>query len=297
MTRLPMLLLAGCLSLPAALSGAEELVREGEEAVTWRAKMTCGTTEQGITRYGFWEGRLWSRVPGERDRHLFNVIGINSRQCAMLEDAQRGKGFRSVAREIMVYLDPQSGEVIDNWRNPWTGEMVRVMHVANDPVNMRAPAFALAEDGTPSRVDLRHYDDTVVASREIPLFYTNPLAGDYQRYVGGQYHAMEIFNTFYHASDFLAPSGPRIADSRLSWQRVSSFMPWMEMGSRPGLMVFSATGFSTFDAGLIPDSLWTVLDERYPQYRQPPPLDDTRPNETTWTVFKKQVDNAQGEVQ
>ena len=31
---------------------------------------------------------------------------------------------------------------------------------------------------------------------------------------------------------------------------------------------------------------------RYPQYRQPPPIDDARPNETTWTVFKKQVDRA-----
>lgn len=294
MIRLPTLLLSACLTLLPTLSLADELVREGAEALTWRAKMTCGTTEQGVTRYGFWEGRLWSRAPGEKDRHLFNVIGINTRQCAVLEDAERGNGFRSVGREIMVYMDPESGEVIDDWENPWTGEMVKVMHVANDPVNMRAPAFASAEDGTPARVSLRHYDDTVVAANEIPLFYTNPLGGDYQRYVGGRYHAMEIFNTFYHAEDFLDASRTRIADSRLSWQRVSNFMPWMEMGSRPGVVIFSATGFSTFDAELIPDRLWEVLDERYPLYRTPPPLDDARPNETTWTVFKKMVDDAEG---
>jgi hypothetical protein len=66
----------------------------------------------------------------------------------------------------------------------------------------------------------------------------------------------------------------------------------MEMGDRSGLMVFNATGFSTFDPDRIPDKLWKLLDARYPLYRTPPPIDDARPNETTWTVFKKQVDDA-----
>lgn len=220
--------LAFALLLVAGGALSEDITREGAEAIAWRAKMTCGTTEAGVVRYGFWEGRLWSRVPGERDRHLFDVIGINTRQCAMLEDARRGAGFRSVSREIMVYLDPATGEVIDRWQNPWTGRTVTVMHVANDPVNMRAPAYAFDEAGQPTRLKLRRYDDTLVSSSEIPLFYENPLAGDYQDYVGGQYHAMEIFNTFYQSAGFLDASATRIADSR--------------------------------------------------------------PNETTWTVFKKQLD-------
>jgi hypothetical protein len=287
--------IAGVLAalLLTSVASAEDISREGTEALAWRTKMTCGTTEAGVTRYGFWEGRLWSRVPGEKDRHLFDVVGINVRQCSMVEDAKRGPGFRSVSREVMVYLDPATGEAIDSWKNPWTGETVAVMHVANDPVNMRAPAFAIAEDGKSVKLELRLYDDTLVSSSETPLFYTNPLAGEYQRYVGGQYHAMEIFNTFYRAADFLDPARTRIADSRLSWQRVSKFMPWMEMGDRQGVMIFNVTGFSTFDPGRIPAKLWALVDARFPLYRQPPPLDDPRPNETTWTVFKRQVDAAQ----
>jgi len=286
-------LAVAALLLLSSSAGADGISREGKEALAWRAKMTCGTTEQGVTRYGYWEGRLWSRVPGERDRHLFDVIGINVRQCAMLDDAKRGSGFRSVSREIMIYLDPATGEVVDSWQNPWTGATVQVMHVANDPVNMRAPAWALDEAGKPIEVTMRRYEDTLVSASEIPLFYDNPLAGEYQRYIGGQYHTMEIFNTFYRAAEFLDPAKTRIADSRLSWQRISKFMPWMEMGDRPGLMIFSVTGYSTFDPARVPAKLWAVLDARYPSYRQPPPLDDPRPNETTWTVFKKQVDAAQ----
>lgn len=273
----------------AQLVGAEQ-VREAEAAVEWGAKITCGTTEAGVTRYGMWEGRMLARVPGERDRVVFQVVGINVRQCARLSDPVRGPGYRSVSREIMVYLDPVSGETLDEWRNPWTGETVRVIHVANDPVNMRAPTHARREDGTPHRVRLRQYGDTLVASSEIPLFYANPLAGDYQDYVGGHYHAMEIFNTFYPAADLLDSGVTRIGDSRISWQRISGWLPWMKMGGRPGLLVFNATGFSTFDESKISPILKRVLDERYPGYWTPPPTDDTRPNETTWTVTKRIID-------
>lgn len=270
------------------LAPAEQ--REGEVALRWSQKLTCGTTEAGVTRYGMWEGKLYSRSPGEKDRHLFNVIGINVRQCEAHQHAARGAGFRSVSREIMVYLDPQTNDIIDRWRNPWTGALVDVIHVANDPVNMRSPTYLRKADGSPLTVSLRRYDDTLVSSREIPLFYTNPLGGNYQEYVGGTYHAMEIFNTYYRAADFLDDQRTRIGESRISWQRISNWLPWMQMGDRPGVMIFNATGYSSFERERIPARLLQILNERFPTYLQPPPLGDPRPNETTWTVTKKIID-------
>ena len=283
-------------TLVPAASGAGSLLtpearREGAEALVWNAKLTCGTTEAGVTRYGMWEGRMYSRSPGEKDRHIFDVIGINTRQCARMSDPARGEGFRSLSREIMVYLDPVTGEVIDTWKNPWTGATVEVIHVANDPVNMRQPTFARMANGEPIKVSLRQYDDLLVSSSEVPLFYDNPLTGDYQDYVGGKYHAMEIFNTFYRAADFTDARKLRISDSRLVWQRISAWLPWMRMGDRPGLMIFNATGFSTFDRARIPPQLMKILETRYPEYLAPPPLDDPRPNATTWTVTRKWIDD------
>ncbi len=62
-------------------------------------KMTCGT------RYGIFSGRAYSRVPGERVRHLFNVLGVNTRQCATVGDPDKGQGYRSVSREFSCYVD------------------------------------------------------------------------------------------------------------------------------------------------------------------------------------------------
>jgi hypothetical protein len=288
-------LLAAAVTIVAPALADDDLlgpaaVREGDAAAVWNAKLTCGTTEQGVTRFGMWEGRMYSRIPGEKDRHIFDVIGINTRQCERHQDAVRGEGYRSVSREIMVYLDPATGEIIDQWKNPWTGETVEVIHVANDPVNMRAPSFARDAAGKPARVTLRQYQDLLVSSHEVPLFYENPLAGAYQDYIGGKYHAMEIFNTFYSAADFLKPKGPRISPSRISWQRVSGMLPWLRMGDRPGVIIFNATGFSTFERAQIPPKLMAILQTRYPEYLAPPPLGDMRPNATTWTITKDWID-------
>lgn len=284
-----------CLLAPA-IAHADLLTpdesRTGADALAWSMKTTCGTTEAGVVRYGMWEGRLYSRVPGEKDRLLFRVYGVNVRQCGRVQDPARGAGFRSVSREVMYYLDPATGAPVDRWTNPWTGETVEVIHVANDPVNMRQPTYERRDDGTPHSVTLRRYDDVLVASNEVPLFYRNPLGGEYQDYVGGTYHAMEIFNTFYRAADLLDARRARISDSRLTWQRVSQWLPWMKMGDRPGVLVFNATGFSTFDRERLPPSLVALIAARHPAYLSPPPVDDPRPNATTWTVTRQAIDAA-----
>ncbi len=293
MKRTIALLIASLMSFNAV---AENVTVTGRDAFILGMKTTCGTTDAGKTRYGVWEGRAYSRVPGEKDRHLFNLLGINVRQCSTQTDPVRGDGFRSVSREIMVYLDRETDEILDTWTNPWTGKENEIVHVANDPVNMRATRWEKDENGDYSRdVTLRRYGDMVAASFEVPLFYSNPLGGDYQQYVGGTYHAMEIFNTFYYADKALDPAVKSIGDTRLAWSRIAQWLPMLEMGSKPGLMVFNATGFSTFDKSQIPDKLRTILDERYPLYWNPPPVDDTRPNETSWTVFKKHIGDIQKE--
>ena len=273
--------------LALLLSGSvtADEVYTGRQAWEIARKTTCGTLEAGVTRFGVWQGKAYSRVPGERDRHLFNLIGVNTRQCADVQDPDKGEGFRSVSREVMLYLDPETGALLDQWENPWTGQTVEVLHVANDPVNMRAPRFAT--DG--GEMKLRRYGDLLVSASEVPLFYDNPLGGDFQDYVGGTYHAMEIFDTFYPADELL-DSKRRLERSWIAWIRVAQWLPWMEMGSRPGLMVFNATGSSTFERGSIPEPLRSVLKDRYPSYFEPPPLDDPRPNETSWTVFRKHIE-------
>jgi len=72
--------------------------------------------------------------------------------------------------------------------------------VANDPVNW-GNTYELDINGDPYQMDLSIHGDYWWDTSTIPLFYKNPLGGDYQDYVGGIYHATEMFNTTGNVSD------------------------------------------------------------------------------------------------
>ena len=260
------------------------------DALAASRKLQCSQKDGAPIVY-HWSGKVFSRVEGEPDRHLFNVEGMNVRACTTVSDPARGQGYRQVSRELMFYLDPATGAVLKSWANPWTGKTVEVVHVANDPVNSR-PTFPTTRDGKPFDLGARIANGRVFMPVEVPLFYTNPLGGEYQAFAGNQYHAMEIFDFVADEKDLLDAAKPS-ANAAIAWVRLSPWLPWMEMGGRNGILVFNATG-GTVPQGIagLPAVIREQIAATYPAYAAPPPLDDARPNETSWTYFKKRADAA-----
>lgn len=273
---------------PAAASAQTIDLSTPAGAIAANRKVQCSTVDREPVVY-HWSGRVFARSPGEPDRHIFNVEGMNIRQCGTVNDPVRGTGYRLVSRELMFYLDPQTNEILRSWHNPVTGLDVEVIHVANDPVNSR-PTYERNADGSPFEFSGRVSQGKVFLNFEAPLFYVNPLAGDYQEYVGNQYHAMEIFDFSMQESDLIDGSRSR-ADPTIAWVRISPWLPWMQMGGRSGGLVFNAIG-QTMTNGIedLPQVIRDEIASTYPAWTSPPPLDDARPNETSWTYLKKAID-------
>ena len=266
-----------------------------EDAVTASRKVQCSTKDNEPVVY-HWAGEVYSRVEGEPDKHLFDLQGMNVRQCVTVTDPVRGRGFRQVSRDLMVYTDPKTGEIIRSWTNPWTGKTLDVVHVANDPVNMRSPQFPIGADGKPFSLNARVQNGRVFMPMVIPLWYTNPMAGDYQAFIGNQYHSMEIFDFVADEADLTDATKTR-ANSSIAWVRMSPWLPWMEMTGRGGILVFNAVGQPLPDGikGL-PKVITDEIAANHPIYAAPPPADDARPNETSWTYFKKRMDAKRAEA-
>lgn len=275
-------------TLPVAASAQTIDLSTPAGAIAANRKVQCSTVDGEAVVY-HWSGRVFARSPGEPDRHIFNVEGMNVRQCGTVTDPVRGTGYRLVSRELMLYLDPRTNEVLRTWTNPETNQEVEVLHVANDPVNSR-PTFERNADGSPFTFSGRVNQGKVFLNFEVPLFYTNPLGGEYQEFAGNQYHAMEIFDFSMQEADLIDASRPR-ADPAIAWVRLSPWLPWMRMGGRPGGLVFNAVG-QTMSNGIdgLPQVLRDEIASNYPDYATPPPLDDARPNETSWTYFRKHID-------
>lgn len=283
---------AACALLPLTLEASAAIdPNTPEGVVAIERKIHCSLRDQKPVFY-IWKGTAWSRVAGEKDRNLFNVYGMNVRQCVTVRDRRLGVGYRMVSREIMLYLDPKSGKVLRTWENPWTGKKVNVIHVANDPVNSRAPNFGRTDRGRtkPSPVEVR--GDKYFLDIVVPLFYPNPLGGDYQPYVGNYYHSAEIFNFAGDADELLNGAADSVSPS-VAWVRMAPWLPWMEMAGRNGVMYFSATGFKLSGWEEMPAVLKREIEQNYPEYRRPPPVTDSRRNQTSWTFFKQELDRRQ----
>ena len=283
-------ILAGWLVAPALAETIDANSAEGYVAL--HRKIQC-STEDGSPQVFEWSGFGYARVPGEPDRKIFGLLGMNVRQCGQVEDPEKGIGYRLVSREIMLYLDPKTGEVMRTFDNPWTGDANEVIHVANDPVNGR-PSFGVAADGSGKTFAYRDVNGQYLINYEIPLFYKNAMGGEYQKYVGGSYHATEIFDFNGDVAELLDASKP-VAYPVISWVRLAQWLPWMEMNGRAGMLYFNAMGRKLLNYEQLADALKSEIAENYPEYRAPPPLDDPRRNETSWTYMKKIIDSRQSQ--
>ena len=262
-----------------------------EGAFLMNTKQFCSLKE-GEYGVHYWEGTVYSRIRGERDRHLFNVAAMSMRQCKPFTDPVRGPGSRSVNREIVFYLDPRTNALLRSWKNPFTGEEVEIVHVHNDPVNAREPGYARDKDSSPrAKFNAQVVNGYAYSGGGAALlFYDNPLAGNYQDYVGNKYQASEFLMAVAPMADLTDPRATRVQDNVFSWGRISRWMPWMKMGGRDGLLVHFMGGLRINSFEELPTWMKTEIRTNYPAYTVPPPTDDARPNETSWTVFKDHID-------
>ena len=280
-TRGLLLLLA---AMTAPMGHAQQLdPNDPQDALTISRKIACSAAD-GAPATFWWHGQAFSRRQGERDRLLFNVEGMNVRACTSDVHPERGKGYKQVSRELLIYRDVQTGEALSTWENPWTGEVVDVLHVANDPVNFAQ--YEKDRTGQPFRWRGLIAEGQWRRNLTVPLFYPNPLAGGYQAEVGGTYHATEMFNFLGDVADLL-DAAKETTGSHVGWARMSDWLPWMKMGGREGLIYMHTAGLRLSSWDALPDSMKDEITKHYPAYREPPPLDDNRPNVTSWIYYKR----------
>ena len=204
-----------------------------EQAMDALVKMRGDLTGAEVAWY--WTGSIWSMVPGEGNRRLFDYDGFSAARFEAVED-----GYRMLNREVGVYRDLESGDILDRWPNPYLGREVQVLHRLNDHVNVElkihgrfgigAIPITVMGDDIWWRLDLFFFRPSPISREEYPLNVQHDM-----------YQGSEL--TMYHVrgSD-LHDRSLTSAPAEVTFTRVSQWEPFMEMGNRPGQMVFHAAG-------------------------------------------------------
>jgi len=264
------------------LAPAVEALDLGSPQGVLDAYVRANGDTSGKDRLTYGSTTVYAFIPGAKARPLFRLEVVGASRYEAVEG-----GYRRLHREVGYYTDLDTGEVLQQWHNPFTEREVDVIPIQNDPVNR---SFVVDPATGSTGIQFYQDGDWVIFFREIPLRYPNPLSrAEYPRYSSGDfYEAMELFNTFVKRSD-LDDDGLTAVPSSGSWSRIGPWLPWMEMGNSQGWLVYHGRSVALGSADDIPPRLRSYIEAHHPKYLHAPEQWGGA-NETSWTVFKEAID-------
>eukprot|EP00871_Galdieria_phlegrea_P003141 jgi/Galph1/3828/GphlegSOOS_G2465.1 len=228
----------------------------------------------------WWSGDIYSLIENKPSRHLFEFEGFNIGRMKRVDG-----GWRLLTRELAVYKDPYSHEILESWKNPWTESICQVVHVHNDPVNQE---FLLSGPRGFFKAPIVRCGADIFWHAEVFLKYPSPLSREMfpEGIQNDEYQSAELFQFYTKAEDLARPDCP-YAPSQFSWVRIGQWLPWMGMGDRCGRLLYHCRG-KRLERGYedLSEQIKSYVEHHQPQYRNAP-TDYTTPNETSWTYFKK----------
>lgn len=236
-----------------------------------------GNTDMKSTKFGWYKGIVHGVRPGEAIRDLVGFTGFSA---AKLLPSLPGEdpGYRKVLNEIGFYTDLETGEILEEWHNPYFDEKVRVVPIANPAFNhtitdyyFQPPTYgglnAVAPPKRPFLLDWeRRNNDLSLASR-INLFYPAALQPDkWPRESGSKFN--QVTENFLYALDWDAVQDPDVTSisARGTWMRTTPWLPWMLMGETPGHCSYSCFFGSEDTLAYADQQAVEYAAKHYPEY-------------------------------
>ncbi|MEO0986140.1 MAG: DUF1838 family protein [Cyanobacteria bacterium J06639_14] len=232
----------------------------------------------GQQLYYSWSGEVsWTRQPGAEATKLFSIVGMNATKVFLKDHPEHGEVGYRINRELALYCDPESQEILYTWRSQSDAKPVSVIPIANRIVQGQVSPKLL-------KVPAGKAYETV--ETKIPLDYPHPLADNprYRDYCPGpRFQATECFTSHIYRLD---------ATHKLpaQWSRDCPWLPWMGLGyGHPARLNFETTiqRVDTFE-DLNPD-LVALVRARVPIYEFAPDHSDES-NMTSILYFKQHFD-------
>lgn len=261
-------------------------------------------------QYGAYHGVMYGRAGGKRHEALFGYIGSGVMQ-SRIEDS----GNVSIrGKETGFFYDLATNDIIEEWRNPYTGELVRPFNFLNEigaTLTAEMPRFAFGSDedeptlvneGThqeengkvPFILPFESYGDDLLLAWDYAHGYQNPVTKEKwpKASTGEKISPSEHFTFRVSKSeleDKSIPSSRFIA----GFSRVSEWWPWMRMGGHQyqnGIIfgrMFSHKGLPDYQD--LPPKLLTYIEKHHPEFLEVPGNWVEKKAVGTWEKYAAEV--------
>ena len=239
-----------------------------------------GNTDMTSTKYGWAQGIIQGVRSGEAVRDL---CGFTMMSCAKLLPHEEGVGYRKVLREVGFYTDLKSGEIIEEWKNPYLDETVKVVPIANDPFNHTVTNYRPAPPSygginasappakIPLQLDWTRRGDTLNLFSYINLFYPSSLPPEKWPRESGNYFN-RVTETFLYQIPWADMQNPKKTSVEYggTWSRITPWLPWMLMGPTEGHCVYNTFMGAVDDINKIDRKTLDYVEKNFPKYLQAP---------------------------
>jgi hypothetical protein len=243
------------------------------------ARLQADTTGRQV--YGHCTGVVCGVKPGEAVRPMFNFEVFSTIRVLRQPDGN----YQRMTKEAILYTDPQTGAVLKEWDNPYTGERVKVVDVHNDPYNWII-ASTVQPPAMPGRITtgqavpggkpyLLHWKqlgpDTILMTEDGHGYYPNLLTpAKWPRESSGpMIQSSELFRYFISKADLENPE-KTFVPANGSWVRVQPWLPWMLMGQAPGHVMYDGVFRAELTPDFIPAPVLEHIKKYYPDYMTAP---------------------------
>ena len=244
-----------------------------------------GDLDESKQKIGWFKGYVMAIRP---NKPILDVLGVAGFGVSRLEQQTDGS-FAKILREVALYTDLRSGEVLEEYKNPMTNEVVRVVPITNDPFNYviedyfsQPPKFGDLNQEEPPKIPFilpwQQRGDRLDMEIHINLFYPNALnPNKWKRESSGP--MVQVSEAFAYHVDVQKMQDPSYTTLPFSgtWNRVAPWLPWMYMGDTPGHMIYSAFMGAGEDLEEIHSrQVLDYVEKNYPKYFTAPETYDPK---------------------
>ena len=259
-------LLSGCGSnstesaAPAATAPARQRLDLGKPAdfLTAIIKMRGSTVPK--LSMGFVIGSYYGIVD-DQATPLFGVLAGTFSLYEQLDNAT----YRARALEVAYFTDIDTGQLLETWDNPYTGETVSVPQTRMGPSTtlVRAEGLEiLRASGEAVGMELNHrfrpavtVGDQVWVTEEIKAVAAIP---------GRKPFVYNEMSTYHSNRDDLEDPNQASVRANVEFHSIISWRPWMQMGGRPGHLTGRGSGQHVKAYAELPPLYQTLNAEHHP---------------------------------
>ena len=259
---------ASLTALPDVLADAatsHHLGLESAQKRAWvRAKIMASAGAQTV--YTFYRVHAFAYLHEGNLQPLFTTHVLNARVCRPRSDTVYS--FTTYEAGIVTRFD--TDEPLQDWQNPYTGELVKVWPLLNGPLAVEAHPDGI---GTAAGLDLKPEGMRIDVIGDQVFLPTMSAVTAPNRFQPDEWPRESTGKNFYWDSHFtyIAPlaevANPETvrAPAIFYLQNLGSWYPWMRMAQHPGRMYGRAFGRKLNGFDDIPVAARRLLESRTPE--------------------------------